>query len=203
MTLFNLHIDLVMATCTMSMGYVTPSLFRRNTGYFLVILNTLIIICGGFLLLQFMNPLVAVFSFLFGVTVYKSATTQFNDVFTNNDTDTSYSDKQRPKYPPNYTVWTDEEREEELNRRREWVNNSGTKEEASESRNGGKSKTIYDVLGVEEGCTLDDIKKAKRRLVAYFHPDKLQHLPESRRKDAENELKAILSAYDELLRKFK
>ena len=199
---FDAHIDLVLATCAISIGYLTPTLFRVKSGYFFILLNSLIIICSGFFLLQFMNPFVACFSFLFGVTTYMSAVSQFSytSVEVDDETEERYRARQRPNYPPNYTVWTEQEREEELRRRREEVKNSQSDETGKKYQ---ESKSLYEILGVKEGCTLNELKEARRVLVKHFHPDKLHHLPESRRLEAEEELKVILLAYDELLKKFK
>ena len=50
------------------------------------------------------------------------------------------------------------------------------------SVNSGKSETFYDILGVEEKCSHDDIKKAYRKLSFIHHPDKNGNSAESTEK---------------------
>lgn len=39
-----------------------------------------------------------------------------------------------------------------------------------------RAKTEYEVLGLEDTASLDDVKRGYRRQMALYHPDKLQHL---------------------------
>ena len=50
------------------------------------------------------------------------------------------------------------------------------------SGNSGNSETFYDILGVEEKCSQDEIKKAYRKLSFMHHPDKNGNSAESTEK---------------------
>jgi len=52
-------------------------------------------------------------------------------------------------------------------------------------------KNLYEILGVEEAATSDEIKKAYRKLAVQYHPDKN---PDN--KEAEERFKSIADAYD-------
>lgn len=55
----------------------------------------------------------------------------------------------------------------------------------------------YEVLGIKEGASIEDIKKAYRELVKKYHPDQYQNNPLSDL--AEEKLKEINQAYDYLI----
>jgi DnaJ like chaperone protein len=56
----------------------------------------------------------------------------------------------------------------------------------------------YEVLGVNRGSSIGEIKKAYRRLAGKYHPDKVTHLGEEFRGLAEKKFKEIQEAYQEL-----
>lgn len=58
----------------------------------------------------------------------------------------------------------------------------------------------YEVLGVREGCSVEEIKRAYKELVRKYHPDQYQNNPLSDL--AEEKLKEINEAYDYLMRKY-
>ncbi len=68
---------------------------------------------------------------------------------------------------------------------------------------GEKGEKYYaKVLGLRGEMTRDEVKKAYRKLVREYHPDRVAHLGESVRKTAEEEMKKINEAYDFFQRKY-
>lgn len=59
-------------------------------------------------------------------------------------------------------------------------------------------KNPYDVLGIREGASEDEIKRAYREMVKKYHPDQYQDNPLSRL--AEEKLREINEAYDYLMK---
>lgn len=60
---------------------------------------------------------------------------------------------------------------------------------------GGEKKDPYTVLGVGRNASADEIKKAYRRLVNTYHPDKVSHMGEEFQQLAEKKFKEIQEAY--------
>ncbi len=58
--------------------------------------------------------------------------------------------------------------------------------------------TYYKVLGVPQNASIEEIKRAYRRLAREFHPDKLTGVPPSVVKLAEEKFKDIQEAYEVL-----
>lgn len=56
----------------------------------------------------------------------------------------------------------------------------------------------YEILGVEQTASLDDIKKAYRRLCKKYHPDKLVGKSEKEKEEGEEKFKQIGLAYETL-----
>ena len=56
----------------------------------------------------------------------------------------------------------------------------------------------YEVLGLKEGASIDEIKKAYRELVKKYHPDRYMDNPLSDL--AEEKLREINEAYDALMK---
>lgn len=63
---------------------------------------------------------------------------------------------------------------------------------------GGEKKDPYTVLGVGRNASADEIKKAYRRLVNTYHPDKVSHMGEEFQQLAEKKFKEIQEAYLQL-----
>jgi hypothetical protein len=60
------------------------------------------------------------------------------------------------------------------------------------------SRTPYEVLGLNQGATTEEIKRAYKHLAGQYHPDKVSHLGEEFRVLAERKFKEIQRAYEEL-----
>jgi DnaJ like chaperone protein len=59
----------------------------------------------------------------------------------------------------------------------------------------------YAVLGLEQGATDEEVKKAYRKLSMKYHPDKVRHLGDEFQKVAEEKMKEINAAYDHFKKK--
>ncbi len=66
----------------------------------------------------------------------------------------------------------------------------------SGSANQGATAHHYAVLGLEQGASKEDAKKAYRKLSMQYHPDKVSHLGDEFRAIAEKKMKEINAAYD-------
>ena len=58
-----------------------------------------------------------------------------------------------------------------------------------------KLSDAYEILGVPYGASLEECKKTNRLLLSLYHPDKVAHLNESRRQQAEEEAKRINASW--------
>jgi len=60
------------------------------------------------------------------------------------------------------------------------------------------SDSSYKILEIEKSATNDEVKKAYRKMVKKYHPDKLQHLGEEHVKGAEEKFKEVQKAYEQI-----
>jgi DnaJ like chaperone protein len=65
-------------------------------------------------------------------------------------------------------------------------------------KGGGSSTNDYQVLGIQQNATNDDIKKAYRKLVVKNHPDKVAHLGEAHVEAAKQKFQKIQTAYSNI-----
>jgi len=60
------------------------------------------------------------------------------------------------------------------------------------------SDSAYRILEIEKSANVDEIKKAYRKMVKKYHPDKLQHLGEEHVKGAEAKFREVQKAYEQI-----
>ncbi len=60
------------------------------------------------------------------------------------------------------------------------------------------SDSSYRILEIEKTVSNDEVKKAYRKMVKKYHPDKLQHLGEEHVKGAEDKFKQVQKAYEHI-----
>ncbi|HHP7234465.1 MAG TPA: DnaJ domain-containing protein [Desulfobacterales bacterium] len=56
----------------------------------------------------------------------------------------------------------------------------------------------YEVLGLQPGASMEEVKKAYRQLAGKYHPDKVSHLGDEFQKLAEERFKQIQQAYQHI-----
>ena len=62
-----------------------------------------------------------------------------------------------------------------------------------------KSKRdFYEVLGVAKGASDEELKKAYRKMVMRFHPDRLGGLDDAEKKAAESKFLKVQQAYENI-----
>ena len=77
------------------------------------------------------------------------------------------------------------------------ANTSSTKQKPKEL-NPNILADAYEILGVEYGASMEECKKTRMTLLVMYHPDKVSHLNETRRKIAEEEAKRINAAWERI-----
>ena len=60
------------------------------------------------------------------------------------------------------------------------------------------SENAYKVLEVDKNASVNDIKKAYRKMVKKYHPDKLIHLGKEHQKGAEEKFRQVQAAYEQI-----
>ena len=58
--------------------------------------------------------------------------------------------------------------------------------------------SAYKILEIDKSVSNDEVKKAYRKMVKKYHPDKLQHLGEEHLKGAEEKFQQVQKAYEQL-----
>ena len=61
-----------------------------------------------------------------------------------------------------------------------------------------KRLSPYDILGLKPGASQEDIKKAYRKLISRYHPDKFSHLGKEFEETARQRTQDIIDAYQRL-----
>ncbi len=77
--------------------------------------------------------------------------------------------------------------------------NAGERNGARAQNPGARPGDPYTVLGIDRDASEADIKKAYRRLVSQYHPDKVSHLGPEFRELAEQRFKQIQQAYERIM----
>tara|TARA_B100000427_G_scaffold329735_1_gene347393 strand:- start:1515 stop:2063 length:549 start_codon:yes stop_codon:yes gene_type:complete len=65
------------------------------------------------------------------------------------------------------------------------------------------TESNYDILGIKPTASIDEIKKAYKTLCKQYHPDKVQHLGDEFKNFADEKIKEINKAYDNIMQKTK
>ena len=61
-------------------------------------------------------------------------------------------------------------------------------------------ESFYDILGVTESSSQDEIKKAYKKMAVKYHPDKVMHLGEEFQKSAKDKFLKVLNTSYLLIR---
>jgi DnaJ like chaperone protein len=90
-----------------------------------------------------------------------------------------------------------------LNKNRQTINSKKQKTGFNNFNSSGFSdknriKTCFEVLGLNENCSNEEIKKAYRALVSKYHPDKVEHLGDDFKEFAHEKFVEIKNAYEEI-----
>lgn len=72
--------------------------------------------------------------------------------------------------------------------------------QSSGSSQSSYTKDPYKILGISSTATDDEVKKAYRRLAMKYHPDKMENMGESMKKQAEAQFREINEAYETIKR---
>jgi len=60
------------------------------------------------------------------------------------------------------------------------------------------SNNAYKILEIDKSATVDEIKKAYRKMAKKYHPDKVIHLGKEHQKGAEEKFRQVQAAYEQL-----
>jgi hypothetical protein len=70
--------------------------------------------------------------------------------------------------------------------------------DAASTRTESRKRSSYEVLGIQVGASLDEIKSAYKKAAQHYHPDKVSHLAPEFQVLAEKSMREINAAYEEL-----
>ncbi len=79
-----------------------------------------------------------------------------------------------------------------------WGQNPWGQGRGQPSNHSAQTRSPYDVLGVGPGASREEIRAAYRRLVQQYHPDRVANLAPEFRELAEQRMKEINAAYQQL-----
>ena len=60
------------------------------------------------------------------------------------------------------------------------------------------TENAYKILEIDKSATVDEIKKAYRKMAKKYHPDRLIHLGKEHQKGAEEKFRQVQEAYEQL-----
>lgn len=78
----------------------------------------------------------------------------------------------------------------------DFLNISSTDYESLKNMFVRETDSAYKILEIDKSATNEEIKKAYRRMAVKYHPDKVAHLGEEYRKNAEEKFKKVNEAYE-------
>ena len=61
-----------------------------------------------------------------------------------------------------------------------------------------QSDNAYKILEIDKTATVDQIKRAYRKMVMKYHPDRVEHLGEEHKQGAEAKFRQVQKAYEQL-----
>lgn len=61
-----------------------------------------------------------------------------------------------------------------------------------------QSENAYKILEIDKSATVDQIKRAYRKMVMKYHPDRVEHLGEEHKQGAEAKFRQVQKAYEQL-----
>lgn len=83
---------------------------------------------------------------------------------------------------------------------KEDINNQANNNSSNQSSNNSTKKVFcpYNTLNISQNANQDEIKKAYKKMIREYHPDKVEHLGDDLKELANNKIRDIQRAYEEL-----